>query len=166
MTLADFNAADTETASQALARCCSCRRWVEALVQGRPYADLEALRDAADRVWTTLGDDDYLEAFAGHPQIGDMDSLHGKSAETRSLAAQEQAGVLGADDAILRELAHCNAEYFRRFGFIFIVCASGRSVEEMLHLMQSRMAHSRHEEIAIAAEEQRRIFHRRIGQLL
>lgn len=166
MTLADFNVADTETASQALARCCSCRRWVEALVQGRPYADVEALRAAADRVWATLDDNDYVEAFAGHPQIGDLDSLSSKSADTRSLAAQEQAGALGADEAILRELAHCNAEYIRRFGFIFIVCASGKSVEEMLHLMQSRLAHSRREEIAIAAEEQRRIFHRRIGQLL
>lgn len=166
MTLADVNTADAETASQVLSRCCSCRRWVETLVQERPYADGDALRRAADRIWATLDEDDYLEAFAGHPQIGDVDSLRETYADTHSLAEDEQAGVVGADDAILGELARCNADYISRFGFIFIVCASGKSVHEMLTLLRSRLRNSRREEIAIAAEEQRRIFQRRIGHLL
>ena len=166
MTLADLNTADDETASQALSRCCSSRRWIETLVQERPYADEDALRRAADRIWSTLDENDYLEAFAGHPQIGDVDSLREKYADTRSLAEDEQAGVAGADEITLNELARCNADYISRFGFIFIVCASGKSVHEMLTLLESRLANSRHEEIAIAAEEQRRIFQRRIGQLL
>jgi len=166
VTLADLNTADDETASQALSRCCSSRRWIETLVQERPYADEDALRRAADRIWSTLDENDYLEAFAGHPQIGDVDSLREKYADTRSLAEDEQAGVAGADEITLNELARCNADYISRFGFIFIVCASGKSVHEMLTLLESRLANSRHEEIAIAAEEQRRIFQRRIGQLL
>ncbi|MFN2330079.1 MAG: 2-oxo-4-hydroxy-4-carboxy-5-ureidoimidazoline decarboxylase [Chromatocurvus sp.] len=166
MTLADLNTADDETASQALSRCCSSRRWIETLVQERPYADEDALRRAADRIWSNLDENDYLEAFAGHPQIGDVDSLREKYADTRSLAEDEQAGVAGADEITLNELARCNADYISRFGFIFIVCASGKSVHEMLTLLESRLANSRHEEIAIAAEEQRRIFQRRIGQLL
>lgn len=166
MTLVDFNAADAEAASLALARCCSCRRWVEMLVQGRPYADERALRTAADRTWATLDENDYLEAFAGHPKIGDVDSLREKYADTRALAENEQAGVVGADEEILRELALCNADYIARFGFIFIVCASGKSVDEMLTLLKSRLTNSRSEEIAIAAQEQRRILQIRIGQLL
>jgi len=163
--LDDFNALDKHAASETLRRCCSCSRWVDALVQGRPYADSEALREAADRAWAGLGEDDYLEAFAGHPQIGDIDSLREKYADTRALAAGEQSGVTAADEETLQRLARGNALYLARFGFIFIVCASGRSATEMLELLEARLDNSRAQELANAAEEQRRIFQIRLGQL-
>ncbi len=165
MNLDDFNAADSHTAADALRRCCSCSRWVEQLVKGRPYADSDALRKAADRVWAGLGEDDYLEAFAGHPQIGDIDSLREKYADTRALAAGEQSGVAAADEETLQRLARGNARYLAHFGFIFIVCASGRSAAEMLQLLEARLNNSHAQELANAAEEQRRIFQIRLGQL-
>ena len=166
MNLDAFNAADSATASEALRRCCSCSRWIAQLVHGRPYPNAEALRAAADRVWAELDEDDYLEAFAGHPQIGDIDSLREKYADTRSLAAGEQSGVSGADDETLQRLARGNQIYLERFGFIFIVCATGKSAGDMLELLEARLDNTRAQEIANAAEEQRKIFQIRLGQLL
>ncbi|MEQ8514871.1 MAG: 2-oxo-4-hydroxy-4-carboxy-5-ureidoimidazoline decarboxylase [Chromatocurvus sp.] len=165
MNIDAFNGADNASASGALRRCCSCSRWIEQLVYGRPYRDLEALRRAADRVWAGLVEDDYLEAFAGHPQIGDIDSLREKYADTRALAAGEQSGVADADEDTLQRLARGNATYLARFGFIFIVCASGKSAGDMLELLEARLDNSRQQEIANAAEEQRKIFQIRLGQL-
>lgn len=165
MNIDAFNAADSASASRVLRRCCSCSRWIEQLVNGRPYADPEALRTAADRVWAGLGEDDYLEAFAGHPQIGDIDSLREKYADTRALAAGEQSGVADADEETLQRLARGNATYRERFGFIFIVCASGKSAGDMLGLLEARLDNTRQQEIANAAEEQRKIFQIRLGQL-
>lgn len=165
MNLDAFNAADSRSAQEALRRCCSCSRWIDALEQGRPYPDRESLHAAADRAWEGLGEDDCLEAFAGHPQIGDIDSLREKYADSRALAAGEQSGVADADEETLQRLARGNAAYLARFGFIFIVCASGKSAGEMLELLEARLNNPRQQEFANAAEEQRRIFHIRLGQL-
>lgn len=166
MNLEGFNAADTAGAAGMLRRCCNCLRWIDQLVQARPFRDPQALRDAADRIWWSLDEPDYLEAFAAHPQIGDIDSLREKYADTRSLAAGEQSGVAAADEQTLQGLARGNADYLERFGFIFIVCASGKSAAEMLDLLETRLDNTRREEIANAAEEQRKIFQLRLENLI
>ena len=165
MKLDAFNAADAASASGMLRRCCSCSRWIEQLVRARPFRTPQELQDAANQVWATLDESDYLEAFAAHPQIGDMDSLREKYSDTRTLAAGEQSGVAAAEEDTLQRLARGNAEYLARFGFIFIVCASGKSAAEMLSLLEARLHNPREEEIANAAEEQRKIFQIRMKNL-
>lgn len=165
MTLATFNAAAASDAADALHRCCSCAAWVTALVAGRPYPALAALRQAADDCWGNLEEQDYLEAFAGHPQIGDVATLRAKYADTRDLAAAEQAGVAQAGDAVIEALAQANAAYLERFGFIFIICATGLGADEMLQALRLRLGNSRAQELQNAAEEQRKIFQLRLGQL-
>ena len=165
MNLDAFNAADAATASGMLRRCCSCSQWIEQLVRARPFRAPQELQDAANQVWATLDEGDYLEAFAAHPQIGDIDSLREKYSDTRTLAAGEQSGVAAADEDTLQRLSRGNAEYLARFGFIFIVCASGKSAAEMLGLLEARLHNTREEEIANAAEEQRKIFQIRMENL-
>ncbi len=166
MSLGDFNALDENAAAEALRMCCVSERWVQGVLAGRPYHDEQALRDAANRVWTSLEKADYLQAFAGHPKIGDVNSLKAKYAASGSLAAHEQSGVAGADDGTIRRLAEGNAAYEARFGFIFIVCASGKSAAQMCDILEKRLTNEAEEELQIAAEEQRKILQIRLEQLL
>lgn len=132
----------------------------------RPFDSESTLRVASDEVWHDCGVNDWLEAFEGHPKIGDMASLQRKYADTQALAAGEQAGVQGAATDTLERLAAGNHEYEERFGFIFIVCASGKSADEMLDLLEARLGNSREEELSIAAQEQRKITQIRLDTLL
>jgi 2-oxo-4-hydroxy-4-carboxy-5-ureidoimidazoline decarboxylase len=166
VSLAELNGADEEAARAILADCCVSRRWIDAMLGYRPYADGEALLDAARTSWANLGEDDWLEAFAGHPRIGDVASLRQKYASSAALAAAEQSGVAGADDALLERLAEGNRAYEERHGFIFIVCATGRSAAEMLALLESRIDNSRDEELRSAAREQLAILLLRLEKLL
>lgn len=166
MSIDAFNALADTAAAEALGRCCVSRRWIEGVLAGRPYADDVALREAARRSWLQLGEEDCLEAFEGHPKIGDIHSLRAKYAASGDLAAQEQAGVAQADDALIERLAAGNAEYERRFGFIFIVCATGRSAAEMCTLLERRLHNDRDKELRIAADEQLKILMIRLEQLL
>lgn len=132
----------------------------------RPFADDDAVIDAAYDVFEReLTDDDWLEAFAAHPVIGDVETLRAKYAATKSLAANEQAGVAGAHEAVLQELAELNREYVKRFGFIFIVCAAGKSAEQMLANLRMRIGNCRDEEMQNAAEEQMKITELRLLKL-
>lgn len=132
----------------------------------RPLADESALRDAAQAVWQDLGETDWLEAFAGHPRIGDVASLQARYADSAHLAAREQAGVAAATDSVIERLAAGNAAYEQRFGFIFIVCATGKRADEMCALLEARLANDRDEELRIAAGEQLKILLLRLEQLL
>ena len=136
------------------------------MVATRPYASADALRQQADSHWRDMAEADYLEAFDGHPKIGDVGSLKAKYANTKALAAGEQSGVNVASDEIIRRLAAGNRQYEETFGFIFIVCATGKSAEEMTDLLEARLPNERPVELENAAEEQRKIFHIRLNQLL
>ena len=136
------------------------------MVGNRPYDSADALRLAADDNWRGLAEADYLQAFDGHPKIGDVGSLKAKYANTKELAAGEQSSVNEASDEVIRALADGNTRYQEKFGFIFIVCASGKSAGEMLALLQARLPNNRDRELANAAEEQRKIFHLRLEKLL
>ena len=123
----------------------------------RPFGTSEALQAAAGEVWSALQPEDWLEAFAAHPRIGDRTSLEHRFADTHLLSAREQAGVDGAGDDVLLALAEANAAYEKRFGFIFIVCATGLTAAEMLGMLQARLKNDPAAELRIAAGEQAKI---------
>ncbi len=150
----------------ALGRCCGARRWAEGMVARRPFGTDAALFAAADAVWATMERADILEAFSHHPRIGaDVEKLREKFARTAELSAGEQAGVSGASEEVLRRLRDMNLRYEERFGYIFIVCASGKSAEEMLAIVESRIDNDEAAELRIAAGEQAKITRLRLEKL-
>lgn len=164
MSVIRLNTLDEPAARSALGLCCVSRRWIDGVLSERPYANFEALRDAANSSWDALVREDYLEAFEGHPRIGDVGSLKAKYAASSNLASHEQDGVSTASDAEIARLAEGNQRYEARFGYIFIVCATGKSALEMCELLEARLANDAAAELAIAAEEQRKILHIRLEQ--
>ena len=166
MGLAEFNALPQGDAKRALGECCVSERWVAGVEAGRPYAEPDDLREGAARIWNTLEERDWLEAFEGHPKIGDVNSLKAKYASTGHVAAAEQAGAATASDAVLERLAQGNRAYEARFGFIFIVYATGKSAEEMCALLEERLGNERTTELRIAAAEQLKILLLRLEKLL
>jgi 2-oxo-4-hydroxy-4-carboxy-5-ureidoimidazoline decarboxylase len=131
----------------------------------RPFGGVPALLTAAREEWFALAPDDWRDAFAHHPKIGDLGALRARFAATAALAEREQAGVAGAPDAILDALAEGNRAYEQKFGFIFIVCAAGRSAGEMLDMLRARLRNDLRTELLIAAEEQAQITARRLEVL-
>ncbi len=160
--IATLNALDAATAQTALTRCCGARRWVARILAQRPFADRTHLLGMADTAWWDLTADDWHEAFAHHPKIGDIDSMRARFANTQALSAREQAGVQGVSEAVLQSLAEGNQAYEAKFGYIFIVYARGKSAAEMLRLLHQRLAHDPQTELPIAAEEQRQIMQLRL----
>jgi len=112
----------------------------------RPFASHQAMLDAAERAWRALPKDAWLEAFAAHPRIGERTA--------NQQASAEQAGTSAASEETLAELAWLNREYEAKFGHIYIVCATGKSAEQMLALARERLVNDAARETAIAAEEQ------------
>ena len=166
MDLDRLNALDGEQAAAALRACCGSTRWARTMVDSRPFADREAMTDAADRIWASLDPADWLEAFAAHPQIGSGRSGWSGGSGTSEWSDQEQAGARVAGLDVQHRLADANREYEARFGYIFIVCATGKTGDEMLAILESRLAHAPGDELAIAAEEQRKITRLRLAKLL
>jgi 2-oxo-4-hydroxy-4-carboxy-5-ureidoimidazoline decarboxylase len=166
MTLDEFNRCSSAAASAALRRCCAAERWVEGVVHCRPLHTEQELFGTADKVWRSMDEIDYLQAFSAHPKIGDVDSLRARYADTRTLAVGEQAGVNGATETVLQRLAAGNRDYEEKFGFIFIVCATGKTALQMLELLEQRLPHTRAEELPIAAAEQHKITRLRLQKML
>ena len=162
MTLAELNAASVEVAQIELSKCCGSRAWAHAVVAGRPYATLGLLFAAAERVWFALEPEDWKEAFAHHPRIGDISQLREKFASTAQWARDEQSGTKEASEATLRALKTGNEIYEKRFGHVFLICATGKSAEEMLTALQLRLANPPERELAIAAGEQAKILRLRL----
>jgi OHCU decarboxylase len=160
-----LNSLEDRSARTALTNCCAATAWVDGMLARRPFANDDSVMAAAEQVATSLSELDWLEAFAAHPLIGDVESLRKKYAATKQLAAGEQAGVAGADDATLVELAALNREYRDRFGFIFIVFATGKTAHEMLAIIKSRINSSRDAELQNAAAEQLKITQLRLRKL-
>lgn len=164
--LVRLNALPAGEARAALLRCCGSSRWAEAMAAARPYPSGEALLAAADRVFSQLGRDDWLEAFAHHPRIGDRDALQARFASTRAWSTREQAGVATAEADVLDTLAHGNRAYEARFGHVFLVCATGKSAGEMLALLRARLPNAPDAELRVAAGEQAKITRLRLEKLL
>ncbi|RAK65233.1 2-oxo-4-hydroxy-4-carboxy-5-ureidoimidazoline decarboxylase [Hymenobacter edaphi] len=166
MTLDELNHLDRPALAAALRRCCGAARWVEQMLDVFPASDKETLLDHADSIWNNLGPEDYREAFTHHPKIGDLNALREKFASTSAWAEGEQGAVRQASDDILQALAEGNAAYEQKFGYIFIVSASGKSAEDMLHILQARLLNDPDDEILLAADEQRKITRLRLEKLL
>jgi len=153
-----LNGLSPEQARAALQRCCGSTRWIEGMMARLPFASAAALRAGADESWWSLGPADFLEAFAAHPRIG-------AGATSDGWAQQEQAGVGMAGAALRASLVDANDRYLRRFGYIFIVCATGKSGDEMLRLLEARLPNDPERELAIAAGEQAKITQLRLEKL-
>jgi allantoicase len=164
--VARFNALSVTEARDALERCCGAARWIDAMLGSRPFVSPQALLKRADDAWGSLQARDYLEAFSHHPEIGaDLNELRRKFAGTSDLAQAEQSGALGASDATLVGLRRQNQAYREHFGYSFIVCATGKSAEEMLALLEQRLQNSPEREIGVAAAEQAKITRLRLEKL-
>ncbi len=163
MTLDEFNSATVESASAQLLTCCGSRHWADTLAANRPYDDPEALIRDAETVWFSLGEEDWLEAFACHPRIGER-----KAPTTDYLAhsESEQAAAQQTLDAVAEALVAGNREYEANFGFLYIVFASGRSAPELLAVLQSRLGNGREAELQEAARQQMRITNLRLRKWL
>ena len=193
MRLGELNALDTEVAERELLRCCGSTQWAREMAASRPFDSAETMAQTGDTIWSSLERVDWLEAFAAHPRIGAnaeapaatpsglprgvSDSSRrgrgpGASAEKvdgsprTEWATQEQSGVASAPDEVRARLAASNRDYEARFGYIFIVCATGKSAGEMLALLDGRLTNDPDEELHIAAEEQRKITCLRLAKLL
>lgn len=161
-----LNNALSHDAAAALERCCGSHVWVEKMLERRPYQSVDDLFHVADDIWFKLAPEDWQEAFAHHPRIGDVDTLRAKFASTANWAENEQKGVSQASEAVLHELAKLNDDYFEKFGYIFIVCATGKSAQEMLEILQSRLPNDAEEELRTAAGEQAKITRIRLEKLI
>ena len=162
MELEAFNRLEPGSMRQTLLDCCHCQRWSVVVAQQAPFATVEELLSVSHSAWQQADEAEILEAFSGHPRIGDLSALRDKYAAT---ATAEQGQVAAADERVLQTLKDLNDEYFERFGFIFIVCATGKSAQEMLSLLQARIGNSRDQELSNGAREQAAIMQLRINKL-
>lgn len=153
-------------ATEAFITCCGSTRWAEAMVEQRPYASLDALQETADAAWAELGEEDYLEAFSAHPKIGERKARGKQTAKSKKWSEQEQKAASDASKQVLDELLEKNVAYQERHGFIFIVCASGKTADEMLAMLDDRLDNDRATEIENAAEEQRKITNLRLEKMI
>ena len=149
--------ASPETARGLLRSCCGSARWVERMLALRPFGTTASMLSAARREWFALTTADWAEAFSHHPKIGDRESLRARFPATHQLSEREQAGMRAASDQTIEALAQGNAAYEQRFGYIFIVCATGKSAEEMLDLLTARLQNDPETEIRVAAAQQAEI---------
>ncbi len=165
MTIEELNALPDAACAEALQKCCGAQRWVAGMLACRPFASAEALHEQAEAVWQQMEEADWLEAFAAHPRIGASKPPE-VAQNTASWTSREQAGMQSADERIKAEMALKNAEYEQKFGFIYIVCASGKSATELLTLLTARLGSDRQQELGTAAAEQIQITHLRLEKLL
>lgn len=152
-----LNAVSNKEAEAMLLPCCGSRAWARRMAESRPFQNASAMKETSDSIWWSLGREDWLEAFAAHPRIGERGDQRSQ---------QEQAEALSADADTLAELAEANRRYESRFGYIFIVRASGKSAAEMLAILRERLDDDPETELRKAAEEQRKIMNLRLEKLL
>lgn len=164
--LEELNQFPPEIAEAKFLSCCGSHRWAQKMNAARPFADVSLLLNQSAEIWQNLSPDDWLEAFAAHPKIGARRASPHQTGQSAAWSAGEQSGTQTATDAVRTELAEANRLYEEKFGFIFIVCATGKSAEEMLGLCRERVPNSAVAEIRIAAGEQRKITEIRLKKLL
>jgi 2-oxo-4-hydroxy-4-carboxy-5-ureidoimidazoline decarboxylase len=163
--ISSWNQASADTALDTMIACCGARRWAAAMVALRPIGSAPELSAAADQVWSTMEETDWMEAFACHPRIGERKAAHA-SRKPIAWSRQEQSSAASAAKRVLAELAAGNALYEQRFGFTYIVCATGKSAEEMMAILNRRLGNDRANELREAAEQQRQITQIRLGKWL
>ncbi len=161
-----LNGLSAEEAVNELLQCCGSKRWAQEVVNSRPYPDPETLIARAKEIWWSLKPDEWLEAFRSHPKIGEKKAADHVSAQSQKWSGQEQSGVSNAAAETVDSLAELNRAYEQKFGFIFIICATGKTSEEMLAALRERLENSVADELQTAAAEQSKITELRIRKLL
>ena len=159
MRLTELNELPAERVEEELLRCCGSQRWATAVVGRRPFASMDELQAAAEDEWWKLKYHDWLEAFSHHPRIGERN-------RARGFAKQEQSGVEGTPDKTLRELERLNRVYEEKFGHVFLIFATGKSAQEMLDALETRLVNRPDVELTNAATEQAKITRLRLEKLI
>jgi 2-oxo-4-hydroxy-4-carboxy-5-ureidoimidazoline decarboxylase len=166
VTLDELNRLPRDEAAAALQGCCGSPRWAREMEMRRPFADGAGVLAAADEVWWALDPADWDDAFAAHPRIGERKAAPAQGAQAAAWSAQEQSGAASAGEDVAAALAEGNREYERRFGRIYIVCATGKTAGEMLGILRSRLGNDPDAELRVAAGEQAKITRLRLEKLL
>ena len=157
-TIVAFNDLPKAEIRSSLLNCCASHKWVERMIEKIPFENESDLFNNAITVWANDCDEaDWKEAFAAHPRIGSRKDIVAKSDESNTWASNEQAGMDQADSELKNDIASNNRSYFDKNGFIYLVCASSKSAEELAVLLEQRLKHSTAEELHIAAGEQSKI---------
>lgn len=168
--LSRWNFLAASVAANEILPCCGSRVWAERIVARRPFNDESALLYASDEIWRALPESDWLEAFHSHPRIGESlaeaNAAKAGSPQSSVWSEQEQCKVSHGGEAVRIALAEANREYERRFNRIFIVCATGKSPEEILKILQDRLGNDERTELQEAAEHQRQITQLRLRKWL
>lgn len=165
--LTKLNSLSKEEVTRRLYWCCSSSTWVSYMVECLPFKSEEDLLAQADRLWNACNLNDMMEAFSHHPRIGgDLETLRKKYQSTAGWASQEQGGVAGASEQVLQDLNQGNIDYEDKFGFVFLICATGKSATEMLEAMKKRLPNTKDQEILNAKTEQSKITQIRLKKLL
>jgi 2-oxo-4-hydroxy-4-carboxy-5-ureidoimidazoline decarboxylase len=166
LTLAQLNTLSPMEAAEQLRACCGSSRWVEAMLARRPFPSLEQLLSDADEAWRATRPEDWDEAFAHHPRIGERQPAAPVSTTAQAWSSGEQGAAARSGPAARTALADANAAYEKKFGRIYLVCAAGRSAEQLLADISARMRNDPERERAVAVEEQRKITRLRLKHLI
>lgn len=164
--LARWNAHGADDAAREILPCCSSQRWAEKLAAQRPFSSAESLFAASDAIWLALPEADWQQAFDSHPRIGQQ---HAQAATAQSLSCSsgEQSAAMASQDHVAKlALAEANREYEAKFGRIFLICASGKSTQQILAILRARMCNTAEQELHEAVEQQRQITQLRLRRWL
>ena len=164
--LSRWNLLPPQEAAKEILPCCGSRAWASGMASRRPFQDTATLLTISDRIWRDLPTADWLEAFHSHPRIGETRSPQESSARSQNWSAQEQSRATESGDSQKQALAKANREYEERFRRIFIICATGKSVEEILANLRHRLNNDDATELREAAEQQRQIVQIRLRKWL
>jgi OHCU decarboxylase len=164
--LRDLNALPPHAVEPLLAACCGAPGWVSGMLARRPFTSRDELLDASDAVCAKLSNDQWLAAFAHHPRIGEQRATAAVSETAKRWSEGEQRDATGGDELLQDQLREAQRRYEMRFGYIFIICASGRSAPEIMSELEARLSNDHHMELRTAAEEQRKITRLRLEKLV
>ena len=164
--LGRWNALPTADAENEILPCCGSREWAKRLAASRPVVDQAALLRKSDAIWRRLSERDWMEAFHSHPRIGETRAAQPVHAQAANWSKEEQKGVAGENSDVRVALADGNRAYEQKFGYIFIVCATGKTAAEMLVILNGRLQNDGATELREAAEQQRQITQIRLKKWL
>lgn len=166
ISLDELNALPAEEAAELFRSCCGAGAWVSSMAARRPFESGSDLLAAADDVWLSVKPKDWREAFKHHPRIGETKSAAQQTARAKGWSESEQAGVRRASSGVFDQMTLVNQAYERKFGYIYVVSAAGKTADELLSLARSRLRNDAETELRVAAEEQRRITRLRLQKLI
>jgi 2-oxo-4-hydroxy-4-carboxy-5-ureidoimidazoline decarboxylase len=164
--LVQWNRLPLDEAVREILPCCSSKAWAAGMAARRPFSDVTTLLAASEETWSNLSAADWMEAFRGHPRIGESLATPSLSDQSATWSVLEQKNVAAAGDAVKIALAEANREYEQRFRNTFIVCATGKSAPEILEILRRRLQNDGPTELRQAAEQQRQITRIRLTKWL